>query len=96
MAKRTTLGASGANLLKRRTGAEALAVATTRPAAGTKARPTPDGYMVTTIRFASPQWQWLRRRALDRALESGTRADASELVRELVADAMSKGKGATR
>ena len=39
------------------------------------------------------QWQWLRRQALGRAMESGTAADASEILRELVAAAMTKDRG---
>ena len=94
MAKRSKLGAAGATILHRRTGGEALAVATT-------ATPTPAfhrgqgrnqaGYKVTTIRFAEDQWKWLRQQALTRSLESGAKADASEIVRELVAGAMGKG-----
>ena len=38
----------------------------------------------------------VRRQALDRSIESGTKADASEIVRELVAAAMPKGKAAGR
>lgn len=91
MAKRTKLGAAGATILHRRTGAEALAAAmaggTTTPRAK---RTTPEGYKVTTIRFTDPQWQWLRRQAVERAIESGAKADASEIVRELVAAAMEK------
>jgi hypothetical protein len=98
MAKRTTLGAAGATLLHRRTGAEALAAATAPATAAPKRRHI-DGYKVTTIRFTDPQWQWLRRQALERAIESGAKADASEIIRELVAAAMPKepkGKGAAR
>ena len=36
------------------------------------------------------QWQWLRRQALSRAMESGALADASEVIRELVAAAMTR------
>lgn len=96
MAKRTKLGAAGATILHRRTGAEALAAATASGPAAPKGRRTPDGYTVTTIRFAKDQWAWLRRQALERALESGAKADASEIVRELVAAAMPNAKGAAR
>jgi hypothetical protein len=98
MAKRTKLGAAGASVLHRRTGAEALAVATapTTAAPQGRRRPPLDGYKVTTIRFTDQQWAWLRRQALERALESGAKADASEIVRELVAAAMPKEKGAAR
>ena len=90
MAKRTKLGAAGAALLHRRTGAEALAAATAPALASPKGRRTLDGFKVTTIRFADDQWAWLRRQALERAIESGAKADASEIVRELVAAAMTK------
>lgn len=43
---------------------------------------------VTTVRLEESQWRWLRDQAHRRALERGTRADASEIVRELVAAAM--------
>jgi hypothetical protein len=92
MVKHTKLGAAGASLLKRRTGAEALAAATASAPAAPKGRRTVEGYKVTTIRFADPQWAWLRRAALERSLESGTKADASEIVRELVAAAMTRDK----
>src|SRR5258708_1911501 len=90
MAKRTKLGAAGAAVLHRRTGAQALEAATAPTPAAPKVRRTLDGYKVTTIRFADAQWAWLRRLALERALESGAKADASEIVRELVAEAMTK------
>ncbi len=96
MATRTKLGAAGATILHRRTGAEALAAATGPTVAASKGRRTPAGYRVTTIRFGADQWAWLRRLALERALESGAKADASEIVRELVAAAMPKAKGAAR
>jgi hypothetical protein len=97
MAKRTKLGAAGATVLRRRTGADALAAATAPP------RPEPAaqwgkgrnqaGYKTTTVRLEPPQWMWLRRQALGRAMESGTAADASEIMRELVAAAMTKDNG---
>lgn len=98
MAKRTKLGTAGATLLHRRTGAEALAVATTTgrgdaPAFQRGKGRNQAGYKVTTIRFQPDQWKWLRHQALGRAMESGTAADASEIVRELVAAAMGKDKG---
>ena len=89
MAKRTKLGAAGATLLHRHRGAEALAAHAPATAAPTRRR-TLDGFKVTTIRFTDPQWAWLRRQALERALKSGTKADASAIVRELVAAAMQK------
>lgn len=92
MAKRTKLGAAGASILHRRTGAEALAEATAAAPVAPKGRRTSEIYKVTTIRFTDKQWQWLRRQALERALESGAKADASEIVRELVAAAMEKGE----
>ena len=98
MAKTSKLGAAGAKILHRRTGAEALAAATTATRAEPKAPAyqwgkgrNQSGYKVTTIRFAPDQWKWLRQRALGRAMESGAIADASEIVRELVAAAMRKG-----
>jgi hypothetical protein len=105
MAKRSTktkLGAAGAALLHRRTGAtgaEALATATAPTSATRAPRPTLDGYKVTTIRFAEAQWAWLRRQALERSIRSGTQGDAGEIVREPVAAAMTKepkAKGAAR
>jgi hypothetical protein len=101
MATRTKLGAAGATMLRRRTGAEALTAATA-PAAPRTSRRTRDalaGYKVTTIRFTDAQWAWLRREAFERSMTSGTKADASEIIRELVAAAMPKepkAKGATR
>jgi hypothetical protein len=50
-------------------------------------------WIVTTIRVTRPEWRWLRRLALDRALKrGGGRADASEVIRELVDQAMRKGR----
>lgn len=100
MAKRTKLGTAGANILHRRTGAEALAVATNgrtehrAPAFQRGQGRNQSGYKVTTIRFQPEQWKWLRQQATGRAMESGTAADASEIVRELVAAAMLKDKAA--
>ena len=93
MATRSKLGAAGATILNRRTGGEALAVATAPTEAAPAGRRAPrlEGYKVTTIRFTESQWTWLRRLALDRSIASGTKADASEIVRELVAAAMQKG-----
>lgn len=74
----------------RRTGADALAatVSPKGPAWQRGAGFNQAGYKVTTIRFSPDQWRWLRKKALGRALESGAKADASEIVRELVAEAM--------
>jgi hypothetical protein len=95
MATRPKLGAAGASILHRRTGADALAAATgPAPAAPPRRRPPgPAGTRITTIRLAEDQWVWLRRQALERSLESGAKADASEIVRELVAAAMKNGAG---
>jgi hypothetical protein len=91
MAKRTKLGAAGAAVLHRRTGAEALAAATAPSQATPRPRPTPDGFTITTIRFADAQWHWIRRQALERAIErGGGKSDASAVVRDLVAEAMAK------
>jgi hypothetical protein len=50
-------------------------------------------WVVTTIRVTQAEWRWLRRLALDRALKrGGGRADASEIIRELVDRAMRKGR----
>jgi hypothetical protein len=50
-------------------------------------------WIVTTIRVTQAEWRWLRRLALDRALRrGGGRADASEIIRELVDQAMRKGR----
>lgn len=101
--KRTTrLGAAGAQVMHRRTGAEALAAATS--ATATAAAPRAEslappawhpvestaGYKITTIRMKPAQWIWLREEAHQRALTSGTMADASEIVRELITEAMDK------
>jgi hypothetical protein len=99
--KRTTrLGAAAAQVMRRRTGAAALAAATgptATPATkhGDGAAPpawkpveSTAGYKVTTIRMTPKQWIWLRQEAHKRALASGTMADASEIVRELIAKAM--------
>ena len=93
MAKTSTMGAAGTRLLRRRTGADALEDATTKPARATEPKRTSAGYKVTTIRFQLAQFSWLRQRALDRADESGARIDASEIVRELVDAAMKQDKG---
>ena len=42
----------------------------------------------TNIRLSQEQWLWLRRKALARAMKTGERADASELMRELIERAM--------
>jgi hypothetical protein len=89
MAKRG-MGDAAAKAI-RRTGAEALAEATAAqkaPAWKRGAGMNQSGYKVTTIRVSPDQWRWLRKKALDRAMESGAKADASEIVRELVAAAM--------
>ena len=83
-----------AQKLMRRTGADALADAVTgskAPEWKRGAGSNQAGYKVTTIRFSPDQWRWLRKKALGRALESGAKADASEIVRELVAEAMKRG-----
>ncbi len=50
-------------------------------------------WIVTTIRVTQAEWRWLRRLALDRALKrGGGRADASEIIRELVDQAMRRGR----
>ena len=91
MAK-SKIGTAGAKLLQRRTGAEALEAAT-KPAPTAHAYQwgagrNQAGYKVTTIRFHPDHWRWLRTQALSRALKSGAKADASEIVRELVDAAM--------
>jgi hypothetical protein len=83
----------------RRTGADALDTVTVT---GSKAPAAPawkhgagrnqSGYMVTTFRVTPDQWRWLRKKALGRALESGAKADASEIVRELLVEAMKHDK----
>lgn len=50
------------------------------------------GHRVTTVRLSAEQWAWLRDGAHARAMESGGKADASELIRELVDAAMKKAK----
>ncbi len=42
----------------------------------------------TNIRLSQEQWLWLRRKALARAMKTGERADASELMRDLIDRAM--------
>ena len=104
----TRLGAAGAQVMHRRTGADALAAATGPTAAspskpGAPSKPgdgtappawhpveSTAGFKVTTIRLKPAQWMWLRQQAHERALGSGTMADASEIVRELITDAMLK------
>ena len=94
MAKRSTLGAAGAHVLRGRTGGDALAAVVTTPTPATpKSRRTIPGTRVTTFRITDPQWAWLRAQATRRSLESGTAADASEIMRELVAAAMAKDTG---
>ncbi len=94
MAKTSSrMGAAGARVLHRRTGAEALTAATTTEKAPAFRRGhglNQAGYKVTTIRFTLEHWRWLREQAVSRSLDSGARADASEIVRELVAAAMRK------
>lgn len=48
------------------------------------------GHKVTTVRLSAEQWTWLRDGAHARALASGSKADASEILRELVDAAMKK------
>ena len=50
------------------------------------------GHKVTTVRFTPEQWAWLRDSAHKRAIESGGKADASEILRELVDAAIRKAK----
>lgn len=50
------------------------------------------GHKVTTVRLSAEQWTWLREGAYARALESGSKADASEILRELVDAAMKKAR----
>jgi len=52
---------------------------------GPKPREVP--FTVTTIRLEADQWRWLREEALRRT-ETGGKADASAVVRDLVARAM--------
>lgn len=49
------------------------------------------GYKTTTVRLDPDGWAWLRRTALERALETGGPADASGIIRELIAAAVKKG-----
>jgi len=82
-----------AKKLMRRTGADALADAVSAgPVWKRGAGNNQAGYKVTTLRLAPNQWKWLRQMAHARALESGAKADASEIVRELVAEAMKRKK----
>src|SRR4051812_37067271 len=90
MAKRRKHAAAGATLLHPHRATEARAAAHTPATAALRGRRTLGGFKVTTIRLTDPQWAWLRRQALERAIESGRQADASEIVRELVAAAMMK------
>lgn len=48
------------------------------------------GWKTTTIKLDIEQWRWLRAQALARSQDAGTRSDASEVIRELVAAAMAK------
>lgn len=93
--RKNLMGDAAAKLMKR-TGADALQTATEsaeKPKAWTRGQGRNQaGFKVTTIRFSPEQWVWLRDGAHARALESGAKADASEIVRELVDAAMRKGK----
>jgi hypothetical protein len=48
------------------------------------------GYKVTTVRLLPDQWQWLRLQALKHAMATNGTADASAILRDLVAGAMRK------
>lgn len=86
------LGPAAAAILKKHTAREALAETMgTGPAWKRGAGSNQAGHKVTTLRLTPDQWRWLRKKALGRALESGAKADASEIVRELVAEAMKRG-----
>lgn len=92
--KKNLMGDAATKLMKR-TGAEALQTATETEKAKAWTRGqgrNQAGFKVTTIRFSPEQWVWLRDGAHARALESGAKADASEIVRELVDAAMNTKK----
>ena len=54
-------------------------------------KPMAETWAVTSLRLRADQWRWLKTQALARALESGTKADASAIVRELLDKAMKTG-----
>lgn len=98
MSKRKPMG-SGASDLFKGTGADALAEATgakpkagkaKAPRAAAAARPGPverqpgASYLVTTVRLRNDQWHALRMAAQDRALKEGGKADASQILRDLI------------
>lgn len=53
-------------------------------------------WAVTSLRLAPEEWEWLRRQAFERSLQTGTRPDASGIVRELVRAAMARPSKAGR
>lgn len=109
MAKRKPMGKAAAEMMGRRTGAEALAEVTggahaapkarrrerKREAAPAEAEAQPgQRFMVTTIRIRSDQWNALRQAALEQAAQRGHgKADASEVLRSVL-DAWMKRAGA--
>jgi hypothetical protein len=101
---RTPLGDAGTTILRGRTGGEALGTVMAAPAPPASASRwgkgrNQAGFKVTTIRLMPDEWVWLRQQALAHAMESGTVADASAIVRGLVRAAMGKestGKRAAR
>lgn len=109
MSKRKSMTAEAENVLGGQpTGGDALAAATQasepekKPAKSRtkKAKkvnaPTPppaSRYVVTTVRLEPEQWAWLREVALRRSLKQGGKADASAVLRELVAFGMEEWSG---
>ena len=74
-----------------KTGADALAAAigaAPPPATSRREKAEKGEWAVTTIRLTREQWRWLREQATARALAHDTRADASEILRELIDRAM--------
>jgi len=53
-------------------------------------KPMAQTFEVTTVRLRTDQWEWLKRRAFDRALHGKTKPDASAVMRELVDRAMKR------
>lgn len=73
--------------------ARAKATKTEAPAEGRrKPGPAPREvpWTVTSVRLAPEEWEWLRRQAFEESMESGTRPDASAIIRRLVAAAMAR------
>jgi hypothetical protein len=56
----------------------------------TKLAPEPTAWKVITVRLGLDDYRWLRQQAHEASMQTGHRADASALLRRLVAEARSR------